>query len=96
MISDAHSIISASLLNEVTAEADRAHDKHGQESMLYGTDEKSLRILMEEVGEVAREMNELALGNRGISEYIANQRTELIQCAAMCLTWAAKLERSGG
>lgn len=86
-------ILGTDLLADVVDEAARAHTKHGDKSMLYGTDEKSLRILVEEVGEVAREMNELALGNRRPKKYRSNQRTELIQVAAMALTWAAKIDR---
>jgi NTP pyrophosphatase (non-canonical NTP hydrolase) len=86
------SIISKDLLDEVAAEADRAHEKYGEKSMLYRTDNDSLPVLMEEVGEVAREMNELKIGNEDLIEYRRNQRTELIQVAAMALTWAAKLD----
>ena|ERR1700746_3767546 len=90
---DSMSIISMKILNAVVAEATKAHDKHGLESMLYGPDDKSLRILIEEVGEIAREMNELALGNRTPEEYVTNLGNELIQVAAMAVTWRAKLER---
>jgi NTP pyrophosphatase (non-canonical NTP hydrolase) len=82
--------IGADLINDVVDEVEQAHAKHGTESMLYGSDDKSLRILMEEVGEVAKEMNELALGNITPDQYRENQRKELVQVAAMALTWAAK------
>ena len=51
------------------------------------------RRVVEEVGEVAKEMNELALGNIDHVEYLVNQRKELIQVAAMALTWVGKIDR---
>jgi NTP pyrophosphatase (non-canonical NTP hydrolase) len=76
----------------IQAEAIRAHARHGINSMLYGDDDKSLRILMEEVGEVAREMNELALGNINVDTYNKKLVKELIQVAAMAATWIEKIE----
>lgn len=85
--------ISELTLTAINAEAIRAHARHGQQSMFYGDDAKGLRILVEEVGEIAREMNELALGNRTQSEYHDNLEKELIQTAAMCATWLERLNQ---
>lgn len=82
--------ISEDVLEMVMAEAKRAHENHGRQSMLYGRDDKSLRIALEEVGEVAREMNELALEHITAEEYHERILGELIQCAAMFVTWAEK------
>ena len=87
-------VINTYIFEDVDLEARGAHAKHGKESMFYGDDNQSLRILLEEVGEVAREMNELALGNIDQVEYLVNQRKELIQVAAVALTWVAKIDRS--
>lgn len=69
-----------------------AHEKHGKGSMLYGSDDRSLRILVEEVGECARELNELALGN-GAEDYDNRLYAELVQVGAMAATWAEKVKR---
>lgn len=68
--------------DEVQAERDRAHAKHGEESMeaLDVTDLKRLAILMEEVGEVAH-----ALTYDG---YLSELRSELVQVSAMAGAWA--------
>ena len=83
-------ILSEDTLERVIDEANVAHDKHGSQSMLYGSDDKSLRILLEEVGELAREMNELALDNREVGQYNKNMQIELEQVAAMAITWLEK------
>jgi hypothetical protein len=85
-------MIDSSTYGELNREINHAHDKHGVHSIIYGSDDKALRILMEEVGEVAREMNELELGNRTEVEYMTNLQKELIQVAAMALTWHQKVK----
>jgi hypothetical protein len=89
-------IISEEVIQAVLDECNKAHDKHGQQSMLYGDDAKSLRILMEEVGELAREANEFALGNRHALQYTMNTYQEAIQVAAMAATWAQKIRKQMG
>ena len=88
-------LLSDLTMTAIQAEAMRAHARHGINSMLYGDDDKSLRILMEEVGEVAREMNELALGNIDVDTYNQRLVKELIQVAAMAGTWVEKIEGVG-
>ena len=58
-------VLSAITLSAVQAEATRAHLLHGASSMLGAavSDDQRLAILTEEVGEVARELNEDRLGN---------------------------------
>lgn len=78
--------------DEVRAERLRAYLKHGDTSMeeLAVTDLTRLTVLMEEVGEVAREFNEwrhTGTLNR------ADLRKELIQVAAMAGAWADALDR---
>lgn len=65
------------VLADVTAEVHRAHALHGEDSMLNATGLR-LPILVEEVGEVATAML------NGDDEQLA---TELIQVAAMAVTW---------
>lgn len=81
------------IIQDCIQEAATAHEKHGKQSMLYGSDDKSLRILIEEIGEVAREMNELALGNIDRETYLDRLDKELVQVTAMGLTWLAKIRR---
>lgn len=83
---------------EIRAERDRAHAKHGDKSMEGWAPNSLMRytILAEEVGEVAKEINDAALFNDGLN-YPA-LRKELIQVAAMAAAWADKIEglRWGG
>lgn len=85
-------ILSADILNDIVNAASAAHDKHGDQSALYGTDDKAMRILAEEVGEVAHAMNEYALGNTRMREYYKELRAELIQVASVASTWVAKID----
>lgn len=84
---------------DVEMERRRAHAKHGETSMesLPITDMTRLSVLMEEVGEVAREFNEATLrtharqlpqAEREQSVDMAALRKELIQVAAMAGAWA--------
>ena len=78
---------------EVSDERTRAHAKHGDKSMEAANwdDMKCLRILVEEVGEVARGFNDWDLGQLTTAETMANIRGELIQVAAMAGAWADKI-----
>ena len=82
-----------SIWDEVAAERARAHAKHGDKSMEAADwdDMKRLRILMEEVGEVARAFNDLDLGQTTAAEAAANARGELIQVSAMAGAWADRI-----
>lgn len=51
-----------------------------------------LAIVVEEIGEIAREMNEFALGNTTRVEHNTNMRYELVQVAAMVCRMAVALE----
>lgn len=87
---------------EVHAERVRAHKKHGESSMesLPVTDMTRLSVLVEEVGEVAREFNE---ARHRVADGLLPQsarercldldalRKELIQVAAMAGAWADAL-----
>lgn len=78
-------LISGLTLSAIQAEAIRAHILHGDDSMLYQNDHERLAILMEEIGEVARELNEARIHNREVDK--DKLEKELIQSAAMCATW---------
>lgn len=73
---------------EVAAERARAHAKHQETSMEAQPPAALLRlaILMEEVGEVAKEFNEGR--HRGTGPDLGRLRTELVQVAAMSAAWA--------
>jgi hypothetical protein len=77
-----------SVWDEAAAERARAHALHGENSMegLPIDDWLRLAILMEEVGEVAKEFNEARHRGTGLDH--AALRTELIQVAAMAGAWA--------
>lgn len=77
-----------SIYDEVRAENERAHALHGSKSMNSRPpdSETRLRILVEEVGEVAKEFNDADLEDRVVD--IAALRIELIQVSAMAAAWA--------
>lgn len=76
---------------EVSREVHRAHEKHGELSMVAvngKTQAERLVILVEEVGEVARALT-YDEGDR------ANLREELVQVAAMAVSWLYALDSEG-
>jgi NTP pyrophosphatase (non-canonical NTP hydrolase) len=78
---------------EVAAERERAHVKHGRTSMESSPVRgyRRLAILVEEVGEVAKEFNE-AEHRGGLDQLdLVLLRKELIQVAAMAAAWADRL-----
>ncbi len=77
---------------EAQAERERAHAKHGDKSMEGWPVESYARlsILLEEVGEVAREFNDAELQGAPID--LAALRSELIQVTAMAGAWADRIE----
>jgi NTP pyrophosphatase (non-canonical NTP hydrolase) len=77
-----------SIYIEVRAERERAHAKHGATSMeAFPVDDMNrLAILMEEVGEVAREFNEARHDDRPVD--LPKLREELVQSATMAIAWA--------
>jgi hypothetical protein len=83
-------LLSNLTLAAVQAEATGAHAKHGSKSMLYGSDDRRIRILLEEVGEVARELNDAEIEERPVDRDKIVR--ELLQSAAMCLTWVEAKE----
>ena len=80
-----------SVYGEVAAERIRAHAKHGATSMesMPINDLTRLAILIEEVGEVAKEFNEARHDGRDVDPLAL--RKELIQTAAMAIAWADAL-----
>lgn len=79
----------AELWQQITDERRRAHAKHAEHSM-DGLDTWSparLPVLVEEVGEVARALNDLALDSAD-----GDLRSQLVQVAAMAVAWIAALD----
>ncbi len=66
----------------------RAHAKHVEKGLSMEIERPDsprwLPVLVEEVGEVARALND--------NESLGNLRKELIQCAAMCVAWVEALD----
>ena len=87
-------VLSGLTLDAVQAEATRAHLLHGRHSMLGGANSETdrLAILTQKVGGVARELNEYRLGNLNDNDWKARRVEELIQVAAMALSWVEHLE----
>ncbi len=74
------------------ARAHRLHGEHSQEGNPWDS-EKSMRILVEEIGEVATALNERDLGNLTDEEAMVELRKELVQTGAMCLVWVDNIDR---
>jgi NTP pyrophosphatase (non-canonical NTP hydrolase) len=83
-------LLSDITLAAIQAEATGAHAKHKQFSMLYGTNDRRFRILMEEAAEVARELNDAEIYDRPVDR--DKLVKELVQVAAMAATWIEALE----
>lgn len=85
-------LLSGLTLDAIQAEATRAHLRHGEHSMLGQavTDDRRLSILTEEVGEIARELNDAAIEGRPVNR--DQLVKELIQAGAMCASWVEALE----
>lgn len=80
---------------DVHIERIRAHAKHGNNSIEHKDFEDAawLPILLEELGEVSRELNEARHGNRSDSNQLTMLKAELIQLAAMTCAWIAAIDR---
>lgn len=79
--------------DEIADERERAHAKHGRNSMEARPSGSFFRytILAEEVGEIAKEFNEAEIrGGQHTLDY-ERLRTECIQVAAMAAAWADRL-----
>lgn len=83
-------LLSDLTLAAIQAEATGAHAKHKQFSMLYGTNDRRFRILMEEAAEVARELNDAEIYDRPVDR--DKLVKELVQVAAMAATWIEAAE----
>ena len=80
-------VLSETTLQAIQAEATRAHLLHGANSMLNPDHSRDRRmaILLEEVGEVAHELNDAVVEGREVDR--DKLVKELIQVAAMAATW---------
>lgn len=81
------------LAEEITVGRVAAHAKHGAQSIEgQSSGDRLLAILTEEVGEVARAMNEYALGNTTHEEAGQAIRAELIDVMTVASAWVAKFD----
>jgi hypothetical protein len=78
------------LTDDVLGEVNRAQTKHGFDNTPMGAMPYAMKaaVLSEEVGEVARWVNERFLGNHPAW---SDLRSELVQVAAVSLMWALSL-----
>lgn len=77
---------------DIDREVQRAHEKHGPNSMFFATPDRAMTILTEEVGEAAKEINEAHIHNIGVEN--TDLYMELIQVAAMAVTMAARIKNT--
>lgn len=73
-----------------------AHEKHvlkgGSMEKKSWNDPAWLPVLVEEVGECARVLNEHMLGNLNVDDSAVSLRTELVQVAAMATAWLEAID----
>ena len=87
--------VAADAVREVQRQDDlaRAGKFGGTHILPGGPNDARLRVLVEEVGEVAKELNEIDMGNASPGQLY----DELVQTAACAIAWgAAILEREEG
>ena len=75
----------AKILEAVLSERERQDERWGDQT--NNTDLEWMSILTEEIGEVAKDVNE---------QRIAGMFAELIQCAAVCFAWSEAYINRGG
>lgn len=80
--------------DEIDIERERAHAKHGETSMRSQpwTSHRRVSILTEEVGEVARVLNDFEHGIHDMPGARIALRHELVQVAAMAVDWLADVD----
>jgi NTP pyrophosphatase (non-canonical NTP hydrolase) len=83
---------------DIAEERRRAHLKHaphgGSVEDKPFDEERWLPILVEEVGEAAKEINEFSLGVTSDKRYQQLLRYELVQVAAMTCAWIEAIDRA--
>ena len=92
-------VLSDLTMNAIQAEATRAYLRHGPASMLNGQaddrgQDRRFRVLAEEVGEVAKELNDAEVERRPVDR--DSLERELIQVAAMAASWIEALNTGEG
>ena len=75
----------AKILEAVLSERERQDERWGDQT--DNTDLEWMSILTEEIGEVAKDVND---------QRIAGMFEELIQCAAVCFAWSEAYINRGG
>jgi hypothetical protein len=85
---------------DIRAQREKAHAVHGPTSMeaLAITDPARLAVLVEELGEVARELNDARHHTSSPSSAVPGAnldrlRSELVQLAATAAAWADNIDR---
>lgn len=84
----------AQLFAELVAEGDRAHAKHAATSMRAQpwNHHRRMTIFVEELGELARPMNDLEHGDVSLAEALSEARGEAVQLAAMAFDWLVAID----
>lgn len=95
-MSAAQQITTSGIYVLIRDERVRAHLKHGAKSMESANwdDMKRLRILLEEVGEIAKVFNELDAGAIDAPEAMRQCSVEAMQVAAMAAAWSDAASRA--
>jgi NTP pyrophosphatase (non-canonical NTP hydrolase) len=97
-LADAHAPKVPTVYQEIQTERERAHLVHGatsNEASPWDSDRR-LRVLVEEVGEVAKAFNDHEHNKLTDGQLRREVRKELIQVAAMAASWADSVPRPEG
>lgn len=92
-------MINDKTMAEVRRESARAIQKHGRENTALSNTRTRLykqSVLLEEVGEVAKVINEFELGNLTTEQFIAELQKELTQVSSVAAMWLeCEMENKG-
>lgn len=83
-------MINDATVREVRRESARAIQKHGREKTAISPNRTrlyKLSILTEEIGEVAKTINEFELGNLTTEQFVAELKKELTQVSSVAAMW---------
>lgn len=84
-------LVSEQVVQDVLDRAATAHRRWGRDSLYWATasNDRRMSLLAEEAGEVARALNEGAAGKLADLHHL---RLELVQVAAIAVTWIAAVD----
>lgn len=88
-------IVHAKIMREVLVNRIKAHEKHGEKSIeaISISFDRLNTILVEEVGEVSKALNDEIVENWSENRLLAEVRKELIDVMTVASAWVARIDR---